>query len=97
MGSYFSGLGTLEVALQMVAAVAPSAIRARCWFESAYVCEKSASLWQVLRQRTSCCIFNNLLDRFSCLLKNSTVDSLGFEGLRDLVLGESVILSLIHI
>ena len=35
LGSYFSGLGTLEVALDMVAAVAPSAIRATCSFASA--------------------------------------------------------------
>ena len=91
VGSYFSGLGTLEVALGMVAAVAPSAIRARCWFEFAYACEKSWSLRQLLCQRTSCCVFENLLDRLSGLLDNCSVDSLGFEGLRDVMLGASVV------
>ena len=91
LGSYFSGLGTLEVALDMVAAVAPSAIRATCSFASEYACDKSVGSQRVLCQRTSCCVYVDILHRISGSLKNCRADALGFEDLRALVSAASAI------
>ena len=74
----------------MLAAVAPSAIRAQCWYESLYVCERAMGLRNILNERVDCCVFSDIMDRLKDVPKNATARELGFDRLRALIMGASV-------
>ena len=73
VGTYFSGLGSAEVALSMLAAAAPVAVRARMTFEVEFACEKATALHDVLFRRSSGCVFADILDQLEGLARNQTV------------------------
>ena len=73
VGTYFSGLGSAEVALSMLAAAAPVAVRARMTFEVPFACEKATALHDVLFRRGSGCVFADILDQLEGLARNQTV------------------------
>ena len=63
--TYFSGLGTAELAMDMLRAAFPVFARAPFFLEAVSACEKRRSLQDVLLQRTSGCVFGDIFDRLS--------------------------------
>ena len=68
--SHFSGLGSLEVALGMLRAAYPPVDRACLRATTLYACETAPSLRRLLGERTSGCIFKDVLGRTKVDLKD---------------------------
>jgi hypothetical protein len=63
VSSHFSGLGTVEVALDMIRIAYPSIVRGRLDIEVVSSCEKSPQLRRVLAERSGVCVFADILCR----------------------------------
>ena len=76
--SHFSGLGSLEVALEMLQAAYPPVDRARLRVESRYACEVTPQLRRVLESRVSGCVFKDVMGRMTGAVRHPRG---GFEGM----------------
>ena len=65
ISTHFSGVGTAELAIQMLATAGRHVFRAELCLETAFSCECSASCQAALKKRSpGKCLFANLLERF---------------------------------
>lgn len=63
MATYFSGLGTAELAVDMLRAAFPLVARAELHIEVVASCEKAVGLQRVLSKRSDACVFGDVFER----------------------------------
>ena len=65
ISTHFSGLGTAELAMAMLAAAGNRIMRARLGFRAAFACESSPACRAILLERLSgACVYKDILGRF---------------------------------
>ena len=79
VSTYFSGLGTVEIAMDMLRAAFPPVGRAPLVLEVVSACEKHLGLQKVLMERSPGCVFGNVFDRVGV----DNIDSLSVDECRE--------------
>lgn len=63
LSTHFSGIGTVDVALDMIRSAIPRVTRGTLTATIVAACERSKPLRDLLVQRTQCCVFGDLFER----------------------------------